>query len=55
MDEEGVPDEARGRGFDRLTVMWEPGEAGPEAFFLRVGFVPVGETRFGEVIGALDL
>jgi diamine N-acetyltransferase len=51
----GVADEARRRGFERLTVIWERGEDGPEAFFLSVGFVPFGETRFGEVIGALDL
>ena len=50
-----LADEARTRGFDRLTVIWERGEAGPEAFFLHVGFVPVGETRFGETIGALEL
>lgn len=51
----GLADEARARGFDRLTVIWERGEAGPEQFFLHVGFRPVGETRFGEVVGALDL
>ncbi len=51
----GLADEARSRGFERLTVIWERGETGPEAFFLRIGFQPVGETRFGEVIGALDL
>ena len=51
----GLADEARTRGFDRLTVIWERGDGGPEAFFLHVGFVPIGETRFGEVIGALEL
>ena len=51
----GLADEARSRGFDRLTVIWERGEGGPEAFFLSVGFRPIGETRFGEVIGAMDL
>lgn len=48
-------DEARRRGVSRLTVLWERGEDGPEAFFLHVGFVPVGETPYGEVIGAIDL
>ena len=48
-------DEARKRGFDRLTVIWEPGDDGPEAFFLRVGFSVVGETQYGENIGAMDL
>jgi len=47
--------EARGRGFERLTALWEPGDEGPEAFFLRVGFVIVGQTQYGENIGALEL
>ena len=46
---------ARRRGFDRLTVVWEPGEEGPEEFFLRVGFTIIGQTPFGENIGALGL
>ncbi|MFC4223899.1 GNAT family N-acetyltransferase [Lysinibacter cavernae] len=48
-------DEAKRRGFDRLTVLWERGDDGPEEFFLRVGFTPIGETTYGEVIGALEL
>lgn len=48
-------EEARRRGVDRLTVIWEPGEGGPEQFFLNVGFTPIGETQYGEVIGAYDL
>ena len=51
----GLADEARARGFDRMTVIWEQGDDGPESFFLHIGFVPVGETRFGEVLGALAL
>lgn len=47
--------EARLRGVERLTVLWERGEDGPEQFFLHVGFIPVGETPYGEVIGAIDL
>ncbi len=47
--------EARKRGFQQLTVIWEPGEDGPEDFFLRVGFVVVGQTQYGESIGALAL
>jgi diamine N-acetyltransferase len=51
-----LAEEARSRGFDRLTVIWEPGgEGSPEEFFLRLGFEPVGETRYGEVLGALSL
>ena len=48
-------EEARARGVDRLTVLWERGEEGPENFFLRIGFSPVGETPYGEVIGAITL
>jgi diamine N-acetyltransferase len=50
-----LADEARSRGLHRLHVIWGPGELGPEAFFLRIGFAPVGETQYGETIGALDL
>lgn len=48
-------DEARSRNVSRLTVLWERGEEGPEEFFLHIGFVPVGETPYGEVIGAITL
>lgn len=48
-------DEARRRGVERLTVLWEQGEDSPEPFFLHMGFKPVGETPYGEVIGAIDL
>src|SRR5690606_3347809 len=34
-------EEARHRGVDRLTVLWERGEDGPEDFFLHMGFKPV--------------
>lgn len=52
---EALIEEARRRGVERLTVLWERGEDGPEQFFLRIGFKPVGETEYGEVIGAIDL
>ncbi len=52
---EALLEEARRRGVERLTVLWERGEEGPEEFFLRIGFTPVGETEYGEVIGAIDL
>ena len=48
-------DEARSRGFDRATVVWASGEQGPEKFFLSVGFEVVGETPYGEKLGALTL
>ena len=47
--------EATSRGFTHIDVIYEPGESGPEAFFLRVGFVPVGETSYGETIAELSL
>ncbi|MCU1635124.1 MAG: Acetyltransferase [Cryobacterium sp.] len=52
---EALAEEARSRGFDRITVIWEPGEEGPEAFFRHIGFTDVGQTQYGEVIGALQL
>lgn len=48
-------EEAKNRGAERLTVIYEPGDAGPESFFLRVGFEPIGETEYGETIGAVNL
>ncbi|MCU1438885.1 MAG: putative acetyltransferase [Naasia sp.] len=50
-----LADEARSRGFERLTVLWESGEDGPEEFFLRVGFTPLRETPYGEKLGVLAL
>ncbi len=50
-----LAEEARTRGFDRITVMWEPGENGPEEFFHRIGFVDIGESAYGDVIGAISL
>ncbi len=52
---EGLADEARRRGFERLTAIWEPGEEGPERFFTNLGFEVIGETQYGEKIGALHL
>lgn len=48
-------DEARARGFSRATVVWASGEGGPEKFFEAVGFTVVGETPYGEKLGALEL
>lgn len=48
-------EEARRRGVERLTVLWERGAEGPEDFFLHVGFTPIGETAYGEVIGAITI
>lgn len=50
-----LADEARSRGFTTLYVIWEPGEEGPEEFFLRIGFKIIDQTQYGENIGAMDL
>lgn len=52
---QALSDEAAKRGFDHVNVIYEPGESGPEAFFLRVGFEPVGETQYGETIAVRKL
>lgn len=46
--------EAKSRGFDYVNVIYEAGDGGPEAFFTRVGFTPVGETEYGEVVARAD-
>jgi L-amino acid N-acyltransferase YncA len=48
-------DEARARGFDRATVVWGTGPGGPEEFFKAVGFQIVGQTPYGDNVGALTL
>ena len=48
-----LADEARQRGFERLTALWEPGEDGPEAFFTSLGFTVENETQYGEKFGVL--
>ena len=52
---DALADEARRRGFDRLTVVWASGEAGPEEFFKAIGFTVVGQTPYGDNLGALTL
>ncbi|MTE24518.1 GNAT family N-acetyltransferase [Microbacterium sp. ZXX196] len=47
--------EARKRGLSRLTVVYEAGDGGPEAFFRRVGFRPTGESEYGEVVAEIAL
>jgi diamine N-acetyltransferase len=49
---DAVCDEVRRRGQDRVVTTWEPGEDGPEQFYLRIGFRPTGETSGGQVVGA---
>lgn len=50
-----VAEEARRRGADAITVLWEPGESGPQEFYLTLGFEPTGEELFGERVGILRL
>ncbi|MFB7251491.1 GNAT family N-acetyltransferase [Microbacterium sp. NPDC056234] len=52
---EALVEEARRREFDHVDVIYEAGEGGPEAFFNRVGFSPVGETEYGEVIAEIRI
>ncbi|SFR95102.1 diamine N-acetyltransferase [Microbacterium sp. cf046] len=52
---EELIEEARRRGMDHVDVIYEAGEGGPEAFFTRVGFTPVNETEYGEVIAEIRL
>lgn len=47
--------EARSRGMDHVDVIYEAGEGGPEVFFTRVGFIPVDETEYGEVVAEIRL
>lgn len=48
-------DELRGRGAGELFTSWVPGEAGPEVFYLQLGFVPTGEIDDGEIVARLAL
>ena len=50
-----LADEARQRGFEQLTALWEPGEDGPEAYFTSLGFTVKNETQYGEKFGVLTL
>ena len=50
-----LAEEARSRGFDRLTVMYEPGDDGPEEFFAHIGFQVIGDTPYGEHFAGLTL
>jgi diamine N-acetyltransferase len=52
---ESLVAEARARGMDHVDVIYEAGEDGPETFFRRVGFEPVDETEFGEVVARIRL
>ncbi len=50
-----LAEEAKSRGFAQITALWEPGDDGPEEFFLHIGFVITGQTQYGENIGTLTI
>ncbi|MEV8534802.1 GNAT family N-acetyltransferase [Streptomyces sp. NPDC051211] len=52
---EAVAAEIRRRGGNQLFTTWEPGEDGPEQFYLKLGFRLTGETSGGQTVGVLDL
>ncbi|MBI4933503.1 MAG: GNAT family N-acetyltransferase [Actinobacteria bacterium] len=50
---QGVIDEARRRGEQRVTVLWIPREDGPEDYYLNLGFTPTGPEFYGQTVGEL--
>ncbi|MFI2509293.1 GNAT family N-acetyltransferase [Streptomyces sp. NPDC018972] len=52
---ESVAEELRRRGAREFYVTWEPGDNGPEGFYLGLGFRKNGEVAEGETVGVLDL
>lgn len=50
-----LAEEAKSRGHEKLTVLWDAGDAGPGEFFHKLGFVDTGVTRYGETISELTL
>jgi diamine N-acetyltransferase len=50
-----VAEEIRRRGGSQFYVTWEPGEDGPEEFYLRLGFRKTGELAGEQIVGVLEL
>lgn len=50
-----LAEEAKSRGFDAITVLWDEGDEGPGDFFTKMGFAEIGRTPYGEVIGEKKL
>jgi len=50
-----LAEEAKTRGHQKLTVLWDAGDDGPGEFFHKLGFVDTGITRYGETISELTL
>jgi len=40
---------------DRLLTSYVPVEGGPEKFYRKLGFVPTGDVKEGEIVAALQL
>ncbi|WP_405576456.1 GNAT family N-acetyltransferase [Streptomyces sp. NBC_01092] len=47
--------EARRRGQRRLWVSWQPGDGGPEPFYVQLGFRITGEVVDGEIVAEREL
>ncbi|MET7293317.1 GNAT family N-acetyltransferase [Streptomyces griseoloalbus] len=52
---QSVAEELRRRGATEFYVTWEPGDNGPEGFYLGLGFRTNGEVVEGETVGVLAL
>ena len=52
---QSVAAEIRHRGGSRLTASWHPGDDGPEAFYLGLGFRLTGEMSGDQRVGELEL
>ena len=52
---EQVAAEIRRRGGTRMFVSYHPGPAGPQDFYLRLGFEETGEATGGQAIAVRDL
>ena len=48
-------DHLRSLGSSELYTSWVPGENGPEAFYVKLGFEPTGELDDDEIVARLDL
>jgi diamine N-acetyltransferase len=48
---EAVCAEVRRRGRAQAFTCWEPGDDGPQGFYLGLGFRPTGETSGGQIVG----
>jgi diamine N-acetyltransferase len=48
-------EELRARGYEELTVSWNPREGGPGDFWRGQGFAETGQVTYGEPVGRLAL